>query len=183
MIFFRVQESDIHLPKVFIYFSNHWSPLDILPRLRLRSNNATAWKRQKLGLSWPHAISGHFRQSFSCRGSEEVATDRDGSPWEAFWLQLGQDSSPYLRNVLYICSKPHLLVFYKDLSIFHRQILKIILNIKSGYRVPTSRLVAIQTILWTICVTLIWVRKSAQTVCLSEKIPPLSTSLYLFLLI
>ena len=102
---FRVQESDIHLTKVFIYFSNHWSPLDILHRLRLRSNNATAWKRQKLGLSWPHAISGHFRQSFSCRGSEEVATDRDGSPWEAFWLPLGQDSSPYLRNVLYIYFK------------------------------------------------------------------------------
>ena len=99
---FRVQESDIHLTKVFIYFSNHWSPLDILHRLRLRSNNATAWKRQKLGQSWPHAISGHFRQSFSCRGSEEVATDRDGLPWEAFWLPLGQDSSPYLRNVLYI---------------------------------------------------------------------------------
>ena len=79
--------------------------------------------------------------------------------------------------------KPYLFVLCKDPSIFHRQILKIILNIKSGYRVPTSRLVAIQTILWTICVTLIWVRKSAQTVCLSEKIPPLSTSLYLFLLI
>ena len=43
--------------------------------------------------------------------------------------------------------KPYQFVLSKDESIFHRKILKIILNIKSGYRVPTSRLVAIQTIL------------------------------------